>query len=343
MLLSPLFTPLASLAGGLAIGASSSLLLATQGKILGVSGIAYMSASPDTHVSNRTWRLAFLSGMVAAGSGLAVLAPAVFGPALVPGALPVAPLAASGVLTANAAYAAAGFLVGLGTKIGSGCTSGHGVCGLPRWSARSLVAVLSFMSSAAATLAITAGLGWTSPVAVPAAGSAVASTSPLAPAVAAVLAAAALAWPADATPLANKLMAGAWGMLFASGLGLAGMLNPLKVLGFLSPSAVAGGWDPSLALVMGGAVAFNLVAFPILTARGSTVTSPALPLDLPTSSDLNPRLIGGSVLFGLGWAIAGFCPGPAIASLATAHLSPHLLTWLAAFAAGQTTYHLAFR
>lgn len=108
-------------------------------------------------------------------------------------------------------------------------------------------------------------------------------------------------------PVFTSLLAG---LVFGLGLILSGMANPAKVLGFLD---LAGPWDPSLALVMVGAIAVGLVAF--TAVRHKTKSVLGLDLKLPTARHVDRRLVGGSVLFGLGWGIAGFCPGPALAAL----------------------------
>jgi len=100
------------------------------------------------------------------------------------------------------------------------------------------------------------------------------------------------------------------GLVFGLGLIIAGMANPAKILGFLD---LAGKWDPSLVLVMGGAIAVGLVAFAL--ARRRTVSAIGLPMQLPSASTLDARLILGSLAFGIGWGLAGFCPGPAIVAL----------------------------
>jgi uncharacterized membrane protein YedE/YeeE len=116
---------------------------------------------------------------------------------------------------------------------------------------------------------------------------------------------------------ANPLnLALAWGVgaSFSAALGLSGMTNPAKVLGFLAPMR-EGGWDPSLAFVMGGAVAVNAVAFPLMFSYAKPMLAPRW--HLPTSSDITPSLVIGAATFGIGWGIGGMCPGPAIVSLAS--------------------------
>ena len=97
------------------------------------------------------------------------------------------------------------------------------------------------------------------------------------------------------------------GLLFGLGLCLSGMTNAAKVLGFLD---VAGLWDPSLAFVMVGAIAVAFVGFRVARALGRTLSGASL--DLPTAKEIDGRLIGGSLLFGVGWGLVGLCPGPAI-------------------------------
>lgn len=117
------------------------------------------------------------------------------------------------------------------------------------------------------------------------------------------------------------------GALFAAGLGVAGMTNPAKVMAFLD---VAGAWDPSLAFVMIGAIAVYAVAFRVAIKRPAPLLAEAF--SLPKRSDLDAPLILGAGLFGAGWGLAGYCPGPAITSLATG--APGVFLFVAAMLAG---------
>ena len=101
------------------------------------------------------------------------------------------------------------------------------------------------------------------------------------------------------------------GLLFGLGLMLSGMTDPGQVLGFLD---LAGLWDPSLALVMGGAIAVGVFAFSLAKKRSLSFFGDAL--RLPTQERITKRLVLGSLLFGAGWGLAGFCPGPALGSMA---------------------------
>ncbi|MGH7897854.1 MAG: DUF6691 family protein [Candidatus Binatia bacterium] len=101
------------------------------------------------------------------------------------------------------------------------------------------------------------------------------------------------------------------GVLFGAGVTVSQMVNPAKVLAFLD---VAGDFDPSLALVMGAALAVTGLLFPVVLRRPAPVY--AADFRLPASRDVDSRLLGGAALFGVGWGLAGYCPGPAVASLA---------------------------
>lgn len=123
------------------------------------------------------------------------------------------------------------------------------------------------------------------------------------------------------------------GLLFGAGLAISGMMNPAKVLGFLD---IAGNWDPTLAFVMGGAL---IVALPAtLLARRRERPVLAERFDMPTRRSLDTPLIAGSALFGLGWGLVGFCPGPAFAALATGYWQAGL--FVVAMLAGMAIFRL---
>lgn len=121
------------------------------------------------------------------------------------------------------------------------------------------------------------------------------------------------------------------GLVFGIGLLVSRMANPAKVLGFLD---LAGGWDPSLALVMIGAIAIGTVGFAIAGRR--TATFVGTPILLPAIGSIDRRLVFGSVLFGAGWGLAGFCPGPALVALGAGYLKA--LVFVAAMLAGMLTF-----
>lgn len=123
------------------------------------------------------------------------------------------------------------------------------------------------------------------------------------------------------------------GLVFGLGLILSGMANPAKVLGFLD---LAGAWDPSLIFVMGGAIAVGAVAF--FVARKRVVSLLGSTMRLPTSQEIDRRLVGGSLLFGIGWGIAGFCPGPGLVALGMGELKA--LVFVAAMLVGMGIWEL---
>jgi len=122
------------------------------------------------------------------------------------------------------------------------------------------------------------------------------------------------------------------GLVFGIGLCISGMTEPAKVLGFLD---LCGLWDPSLALVMGGAVAVGLVAFGLAKRRRFALDGE--PMQLPAVRDIDRPLVVGSLIFGVGWGLAGICPGPGIVDVG--FVNPRALVFVAAMAAGM----LAFR
>jgi uncharacterized membrane protein YedE/YeeE len=126
------------------------------------------------------------------------------------------------------------------------------------------------------------------------------------------------------------------GLLFGLGLILSGMTDPGKVIGFLD---LFGSWDPSLALVMGGAIAVGFFAFAIAKKRTTNVFG--CMLRIPTHNQIDKPLIIGSLLFGAGWGLAGFCPGPALVSMASGQ--PKGLIFVIAMMAGMIGFELMNR
>jgi uncharacterized membrane protein YedE/YeeE len=126
------------------------------------------------------------------------------------------------------------------------------------------------------------------------------------------------------------------GLLFGIGLIVSGMTDPSKVIGFLD---LAGRWDPSLGLVMGGAILVGLVAFRFAATRDKSLLGDVM--RLPRSGQIDRRLVLGSLAFGIGWGLAGYCPGPALASLAGGGAKP--LIFGAAMLAGMVIFALLER
>lgn len=129
------FTPLTSSLGGVLIGMSAAMMLVLKGRIAGISGI--IGGLPSAPAVERPWRFAFIAGLLVGGAMMFAWMPAQFG---------------QGAPVGTVALIAAGLLVGIGTRVGGGCTSGHGVCGISRLSPRSMVATATFMSVAAVTV-----------------------------------------------------------------------------------------------------------------------------------------------------------------------------------------------
>ncbi|WP_231757106.1 YeeE/YedE family protein [Microbulbifer elongatus] len=123
------------------------------------------------------------------------------------------------------------------------------------------------------------------------------------------------------------------GLIFSVGLLLSGMANPEKVLGFLD---LFGAWDPSLALVMGGAIAVGLPVFTLARKRERALLGGEI--HLPTKRSLDRRLVLGSLAFGVGWGLAGFCPGPGI--VATGALQPGAAVFVLAMLAGMFFFRI---
>jgi uncharacterized membrane protein YedE/YeeE len=226
-----------------------------------------------------------------------------------------------------------GLLVGLGTKLGNGCTSGHGVCGLPRLSPRSFVAVAAFMSTGilVATLRhyepffnstvwpetilnvnvdITAALGLTVAIVLVTGNLYVKRNQP--------------------EERIDILVTFAVGVIFGLGLIISGMGRRSKILNFLT---LYSGWDPSLAFVMAGAVIPNFFIFKTITAPGKTPAF-APKFEIPSNRKIDAQLVIGGALFGAGWGVSALCPGPAL--LGAPLYIPHLLVLFLPFvAAGQ--------
>ncbi len=126
------------------------------------------------------------------------------------------------------------------------------------------------------------------------------------------------------------------GLVFGLGLIVSGMANPEKVLGFLD---IAGAWDPSLAFVMGGAIMVGVVAFAV--ARKRTLSFLGFHMKMPTSNHIDKRLILGGLMFGIGWGIAGFCPGPGLVALGAGEIKA--AGFVAAMVAGMGIFEVIER
>ena len=202
--------------------------------------------------------------------------------------------------------------MGIGTRSGRGCTSGHGICGLPRLAPRSWIAVPCFMGIAAATVAVTRHAAkldtsgpwqvaeiqwppkWEFPVAAAASGF--------------FLATLAVFLPSRPWSFVSPMVCG---IIFGSGLGVAGMTSQAKVLDFLD---FGGTWDPSLAFVMGLGLCVSFPAFLLAEREGRRPLCEDCSFEKPSKTGNYGSLVLGSIFFGLGWGLVGICPGPALAA-----------------------------
>ncbi len=132
----------------------------------------------------------------------------------------------------------------------------------------------------------------------------------------------------------QRLVAGLCGIVFGAGLAVSGMTNPAKVLAFLD---VFGRWDPTLAFVMGGALVVSATGFALARRRSRPWLAESFAI--PTLRDIDPKLIGGAALFGVGWGLVGLCPGPALANLCRG--SAEVLLFVGAMIAGVVLYRFA--
>lgn len=282
------FTPLHSVLGGVCIGLSAFHNARLHGRVTGVSGVLFRlhSSLPSA---------LFVGGLLVSGWALKPFSLA----------LRAAPLG----LASLRRVAGAGLLVGLGTRLANGCTSGHGVCGIARLSVRSIVATLTFMSVGAvvATATQLAGLYGVSPTA----WEVVLPAATEIPGILGLIAFSALAPPllaavagrdgdldgmtrGVAQKVAGAAVHVAIGAAFGAGLVVSGMAAPGKVAAFLTAGP---SWDPSLPFVFVGAL-------PIAAAGLRELK--------PVQTPVTKRLVLGSALFGAGWGTLGLCPGPAL-------------------------------
>ena len=236
-----------------------------------------------------------------------------------------------------AAWVIGGLLVGWGTRMGNGCTSGHGVCGLPRLAPRSIVATMTFMATgfAIATLRyyvpfLTGG---------PSFGDNYAHVwrwVALAVLVGSNLVALILVIIGTSKRL-ELIISYILGLLFGLGLVVAGMCRISKIQNFLIIGNV---WDPSLAFVMFSAVAINFVTFNYILKK---VEKPILAGDsgkygVPGKGVIDTRLVIGAAIFGLGWGLGGLCPGPGVICFFS---MSHAIIWVASLAISQVVYDYA--
>ncbi|GAA5892736.1 hypothetical protein JCM6882_000569 [Rhodosporidiobolus microsporus] len=358
-----MFTPVPSLVGGLLLSYSTSALLVTQGRVLGCSGVAHSSiasafswlrgAPEGTQSSSKSdkkelgpapaqangWKVAALAGLVSGGVILRFLRPVLEGWT----GDSIFDVFASESGGGVGRTLVAGLLVGVGTKMANGCTSGHMLLGLARLSKRSLAAVLTFFSVAL----ITARLSPSPHPSQPIFRLSSSTSSPSASALALLLVPLLLSIPSITYSLpilrrrpnaASCLHAFSTGVLFTIGLALAGMTKPSKVLSFFylplpTPfPAAPGAWDPSLAMVAIGGLLPNAAVWQ--SVKGWKKPLRGEKWEVPKGGKVDGKLIVGSALFGVGWGLSGICPGPLFAVLGAGIGGLPVLLFAASMAAG---------
>ena len=318
MMLSPKTDLKAGVIGGLIIGGSTAAFYILNKRVSGMSGIVHSTLFKLPSFSS----LSYVAGLLTSGYVLNSHNPAVFG-------------SESGQQLTDFGLVVAGTLVGFGVRLGNGCTSGHGVCGLGRMSLRSLVAVCTFMGTGVGSAMLLRG----SPILYQTGGSAATASLLLTGAgavVACVTSLIGLRSGFKKEKAVDSITAFVCGSVFGVGLGLSGMTNTAKVSGFLDLQN-PGGWDPSLMAVMGGAVVFNAIVFP-LVSKISPEHEQAV--NLCPRFTVDWKLIAGSALFGIGWGIGGICPGPAIVSFGAAR--PLALSFLPIMIFGMAVHEVIF-
>lgn len=379
-----LFTPVSGLAGGSLIGLAASTLLVANGDILGFSGIISSVTTCTTPVAiqqafsskNQQWKIVFVSSFLITSHLFANFAPEF----LTTNANDAVHVASQGHSISDIGYALAGFLVGFGTKLGNGCTSGHGICGLARFSIRSLAAVLTFMATGIITTTFILPSLTTNNVLLigtkeheatfyPTKGSML--FSHVNTVVAGLIAGSIVLLQSKKTRRKNKttddataasslileqkkqiiqkkklLVAAFCGSLSSIGLAISGMIHREKVLGFLDMKGFQRGeYDPTLIMVMGGGLVVSAFGYhwvkgfsyfgnekaltcPLVGGDDASADadSDVIQFNVPTNKRIDAKLVLGSALFGIGWGLAGICPGPAL-YLAAAGFPKVLIYW----------------
>ncbi|OWZ62328.1 hypothetical protein AYX15_05511 [Cryptococcus neoformans] len=314
------FTPVHSFVGAVLLHLSTSQLLEDTGRVFGISGIVNNAVLGE----REGWRWAVVGGLVA-GPALAAVTGV---KALFPGqALSALETIGKGKL------ALAGILVGLGSCLSSGCTSGHMLCGVSRLSIRSIVATVTFF----ATATITGNIFPLYPIpSTPAYSVELPSFSATValiciPLVARLIQRAtntALTRMSSVPKAARLLPYLVSSLIFSFGLSLSGMTDPSKVSAFLRfPHPQC--WDPSLFVVVLGGVLPNMLHYSSVINKnkrledGQPKPKPRFSWEswqVPTRKDIDSKLVMGAAIFGVGWGLAGICPGPALVSLGSALL-----------------------
>jgi uncharacterized membrane protein YedE/YeeE len=296
-----------SIIGGALMSLASTLHLYLNGKITGVSGAIFRCIS----LSNFSYNFAFITGMIFTSSFIKNL----FDPMTTPKS------SGSPIIMENPSkfisdlsilgFIIAGFLVGFGAKMANGCTSGHGICGLPRKSKRSFVAISLFMIFGI----LTATIRYHIPFLTPSSTKHEIWESPTINFLILIFSLGSLGFnllnscrSGEKGKFRDILVSFGVGCLFCYGLIKSGMLKRHVVIGFLTLSKV---WNYQLSLVLGSAVGINYFTFNFILKNMSRPKFKSS-FDLPTNTKVDKKLCLGSAIFGIGWGLGGICPGPAV-------------------------------
>lgn len=354
-----LFTPVSGMIGGSLIGGSAGVLLVMNGDIMGISGIlsnTLIHPIQSLKDSAHHWRwvymasfclavnlhLNFLSRETALQDVRSERSDDVPIPSII-------------------GHLVGGFLVGMGTRIQNGCTTGHGICGIARLSPRSLVATVSFTLCSAATRFLVSPLrSWSGVTSFLRTSTLPEHSAAASALVTAVLCLAAMVRPMTITENAKKYTplqlqqhsqksvgAAISGLVFALGLAVSGMTKNGKVHDFLCLSGFSQStFDPTLMAVMGSGILSSWASYQFVKGfsvvnKDKALTCPAaLPegssFSVPTNRVIDSRLLMGSCIFGMGWGITGICPGPALYA-AAAGIVNSIVAWMPAFLVGSAT------
>jgi uncharacterized membrane protein YedE/YeeE len=315
--------------GGTLIALATTANLYLKGRITGFSGIFYGVITGADFI----WKISFLLGIWWISSLFYAFVDKSFwdrhesfeGDLSIPG------------------FLVSGFLVGLGTKLANGCTSGHGVCGLPRFSIRSWVAVGCFLSFAIGACILRSNVPFLdSPNLV--VESTDASSDLLYYIIFGVVSASIIILiiffycKKDHNEITDIFVSFLVGAVMGLGLILSGMNRRSKVKGFLDMSS--SNWDPTLLIVLGMSVGINLVTFNLIL-NNDVKPIFAEKMEVPTNKTIDFQLVAGSILFGIGWGWSGICPGPAMVCFFV--YMPHIIFFLICVAIGQLSAALINR
>lgn len=299
--------------GGLLIAVASSLHLWLKGRVTGFSGIVYNLWSCED--KNNLWRWSLVYGLVFSSCMIRIFTENQFieSQSTFLNNFPISCLMISG------------FLVGLGTKIGNGCTSGHGVCGLPRFSKRSFVAVICFMISGIVTANVKYHFGFFNNInslrehSINLYEGTVSNNSEYAKLILLFTSIALATYiiyniksnPRSSYSKSDCIIGAITGIIFGFGLCLSGMAQRAKVVNFLS---ISHKWDPSLMFVLGVSVSINVITFDMIRKYVNIPPFAHNPISF-AQDKINSHVIVGPLLFGIGWGLSGLCPGPVIVNI----------------------------